>query len=77
MHPGYEICEADRYIERAQRIFAVQRWRTRSSNQQTAATAKSLLEVLTAMLKNVERCRATGGANSIFGRASRVPGRAV
>ena len=77
MHSGYEISQAGRYIARAHRNIALQRWRAqaRSSNQQTAATAESLVELLTAMLKNVERNRATAAVDSDF--RSRLPGRAA
>lgn len=52
-----EIAQADRYIARARKNIAAQRLRIREGSPEHAATAETLLELLTAMLENVERNR--------------------
>jgi len=51
-----EVVGAEAYIARANRRIGKQRHLiARSRNQQTVATAQDLVEVLTALLANVER----------------------
>jgi hypothetical protein len=57
MTESHDIAAADRYIGRARRNIEKQQRRLSSRNPQTAATAESLVELLSAMLSNVERKR--------------------